>query len=78
MPRRRVNPNETPEQRFTRVAEARTNAALERIRLLGNLADKRRYNYAPENVDKMFAAINKQVRDVRAKFGSKGRGKFKL
>ncbi|MFH1382909.1 MAG: hypothetical protein ABIH70_08475 [Chloroflexota bacterium] len=78
MPRRRVNPNETAEQRFKRVAEARTNSALERIRLLGNLADKRRYNYEPEDVAKMFGAINKQVRDVRSKFGSRARRKFRL
>ena len=78
MPRKRVNANETPEQRFKRVAEARTNVAIERIRLLGNLADQRRYGYTLQEIDKMFTAINKQLKETRAKFGSRRRERFKL
>ncbi|MDD5038451.1 MAG: hypothetical protein PHN78_03955 [Dehalococcoidales bacterium] len=78
MPRKRVNPDETPEQRFKRVAEARTNAALERIRLLGNLADRRRYGYTQPEVDRMFVVLSRQMRAVKAKFESKARERFKL
>lgn len=75
---RRVNKNETPEERFKRVAEARTNAVLNKLRILGNLANKQRYSYSEEDISKMFSAINKQIRAMRVKFDSrKGEG-FKL
>jgi len=59
---------ETPDERFRRVAEARTNALLSKLRLLGNCANRRTYKYSQEQVDKIFSEINKQIKDARAKF----------
>ncbi len=75
---KRVNNNETPEQRFKRVAEARTNAVLDKLRVLGNLSNKQIYSYTEEDIDKIFSAINKRLREVRAKFNSQKKGRFKL
>jgi len=72
------NNNETPEQRFKRIAEIRTNAVLDRIRILGNLYNRQMYSYTEEDIDKIFSAINSQIREVRAKFSSKKRDRFKL
>ena len=74
----RVNDNETPEERFRRVAEARTNAILNKIRILGNCANRQTYSYSEEDVDKIFSAINRQLREVRAKFNSRRGERFKL
>ena len=74
----RINNNETPEERFKRVAEARTNAVLNKIRILGNVSNRQLYSYTEEDVDKIFAAINKKLREVRAKFNSHKQEKFKL
>jgi len=73
-----VNNNETPEERFKRVAEARTNAVIHKLRVLGNLSNKQIYSYSEEDINKIFSAINKQLREVRAKFNSQKEKKFKL
>jgi hypothetical protein len=60
--------NETPAQQFKRVAEARTNAVLQKLRILGNCSNRRLYRYSQEDVDKIFSTINKQIKVVRSKF----------
>jgi len=75
---RRLSSNETPEERFKRVAETRTNAVLDKLRILGNLSNRQMYGYSEEDIRKIFAAINKQIKEVRAKFNSEKQKKFKL
>ena len=74
----RINNNETPEERFKRVAEARTNTVIDKLRILGNLSNRQMYNYSEEDINKIFRAINNQIKEVRAKFNSKKEEKFKL
>ena len=73
-----INDNETPEQRFKRIAEVRTNAVLDRLRILGNLSNRQMYSYSEEDVDKIFSAIIKQLKEVRVKFNSRKQERFKL
>jgi len=73
-----IGRNETPEERFKRVAMARTNAALEKIRILGNLSNRQMYHYTEKDIDKIFSALNKQIRETRLKFNSNKQEKFKL
>ncbi|MCD6452940.1 MAG: hypothetical protein J7K77_01460 [Dehalococcoidales bacterium] len=70
--------NETPEERFKRIAELRTNAVLDRLRILGNLSNRQMYSYSEEDIDKIFSAITKQIKEVRAKFNSRKGERFKL
>jgi len=42
--------SETKRQRFQRLAEKRTNDVLERLRILGNCANRGQYEYTPEEV----------------------------
>ena len=74
----RVNNNETPEERFKRIAEVRTNAVLDRLRILGNLSNRQMYSYSEEDINKIFKAIDKQIKEVRAKFNSRKGERFKL
>ena len=74
----RVNDNETPQERFKRVATARTNAIFNKLRILGNCSNRQIYSYSEEDIEKIFLAINKQLREVRAKFNSHKGEKFKL
>jgi hypothetical protein len=69
---------ETPEERFKRVAEARTTAVLDRIRLLGKCANRQIYSYSEEDVAKIFSVINKRVREAKSKFHFPNKEKFKL
>lgn len=69
---------ETRHERFKRLAEARTNAVLEKLRLLGNLSNRANYEYTEEEARKIFSVIDKQLRIVQTKF-KKPKGKdFKL
>ena len=74
----RINNSETPEERFKRIATLRTNAVLDKIRIIGNLSNRKMYSYSEEDINKIFLAINKQLREVRVKLNSKKQGKFKL
>ena len=73
-----MNKSETPEERFKRLATLRTNAVLEKLRILGNLANKQVYRYSEEDLDRVFSAINKQTREVRGKFKPGKQQGFKL
>ena len=72
------NIEESPEQRFRRLAIIRTNAVLEKLRLLGNLSNKRNYSYTDEDIEKIFSALNQQLREVRAKFKNAKTNRFQL
>ena len=73
-----MNTNETPEERFKRLAISRTNAVLDKLRILGNLSNRQLYDYSEEDVEKIFSAINKQAKEIRAKFGSSKQRSFEL
>ena len=73
-----ANKNETPEERFKRIAEVRTNAVLDRLRILSNLSNRQMYSYSEEDINIIFSVINKQLREVRVKFNSRKQEKFKL
>ncbi len=73
-----ISNNETPEERFKRVAEARTNAVMDKLRILGNLSNKQMYSYSEKDISKIFSAINRQFKEVKAKFNSEKQKKFKL
>jgi hypothetical protein len=70
--------NEAREQHFKRLAISRTNAVLDKLRILGNLSNKQLYNYSEEDIDKIFSAINKEIKTVRAKFEVTNQRKFTL
>lgn len=63
---------------FARLAEQRTNAVLDRIRLLGNLSNPYAYNYSEEDVRLMFMAIDRELKSARAKFQNHQKPQFKL
>ena len=58
---------ETKEQRFQRLATKRTQAALQKVRLLGNLTGSS-YAYTPEQTAQIIGALRAAVDTVEAKF----------
>ena len=72
------NKNETPEQRFKRLATHRTNEVLKKLRVLGHCANLQNYAYSEEQVNKIFSTIEKQVKQIKAKFYFPKERKFKL
>lgn len=69
---------ESKQEAFTRLAEARTNAVMEKLRVLGNCANPYAYEYTDEDIRKIFAAIEREVRATKAKFGAGTRPEFRL
>ena len=61
---------ETKRERFVRLAENRTNKIIDMIRLLGNLANKNNYEYTDEDVQKIFLAVEKELKAAKSKYYS--------
>ena len=68
---------ETRKDRFTRLASRRTNEIIERIRILGNCSNKSTYEYTEEEVNKIFRAIDREIKASKGKFSS-SKKKFTL
>lgn len=72
---------ETKREKFVRLAEARTNKIIDMLQLLGNCSNSNTYEYTQKDVDKIFGAIEKEVKEAKAQFSKKGSKKeshFKL
>lgn len=70
--------NESRNEKFKRLATQRTNAVLEKLRLLGNLSSRGNYEYSEEEINKIFSAIDFQVRSVKSLFTKGSKKEFKL
>lgn len=64
--------------RFKRLAEQRTNAILRKIKILGNCSNRSAYEYTEEEISKIFATIEKMVKETKSKFHFPMRNQFKL
>jgi len=69
---------ESKREAFKRLAEKRTNAALERIRVIGNLSNPYAYEYSDDDIRLIFAALDQEMKTTRLKFQSARRREFKL
>ena len=59
---------ETKREKFVRLAEARTNKIIDMLQLLGNCSNSSAYEYTQQDVDKIFVAIETEVREAKKKF----------
>jgi len=60
--------NETSRERFLRLASQRTQAVMDKCRILGNCANPYMYEYSEEDVKKIFKTIEEQLKTTRQKF----------
>lgn len=68
-----MSKTETKHEKFVRLVEARTNKAAEMIRLIGNCSNRGSYDYSEEDVKKIFAFLERELKNARAKYsGSDG------
>jgi hypothetical protein len=78
-PASRKPKGETKRDRFKRLAAARTSAVLRKLKVLGNCANSAGYEYTPEEVRRIFGAIESKVKEIRAKFSDSAIGdEFRL
>jgi hypothetical protein len=67
--------------RFVALAEARTEKALNAIRLLGNLSNKSNYDYTDADVAQIIRALETELKTLKARFADASAGRqssFKL
>jgi len=71
---------ESKSERFKRVATRRTNAILKQLDVLGHCANRSAYDYTDEEVNKIFAEIDKAMKLVKMRFqlNDRKKKKFKL
>lgn len=72
---------ETRRDKFVRLANSRVNKAIKAIQLIGNLSNRSNYDYSQEDVDKIFSALNSEIKACRKRFDTPSRGnddEFKL
>ncbi len=64
--------------RFERLAERRVTEVLKKMRLIGNLSNKRNYSYTEEQVRQIVEALETELRQLKGKFrqetSSQGQG----
>ena len=58
-------------EKFVRLAESRTQKAVDAIQLIGNLSNPTNYSYTEKDVDQIFKALNDALKDARSRFKAK-------
>ncbi len=59
---------ETKRDRFKRLGAYRTNEVLKRLKVLGNCSNRSAYDYTEEEVTKIFAEIDRKLKEVKSQF----------
>lgn len=70
-------------EKFEKIAERRVTEAVKKLRLIGNLANKRNYSYTEKHVKQIISALEGEMKDLRNKFQNDSTGgqiefKFKI
>jgi hypothetical protein len=64
----KMGTQETKREKFVRIVEARTNKIIDMIQLLGNCSNASAYEYTSGDIDKIFSAIENELKEARKKF----------
>jgi len=62
---------ESKEEKFKRIAEARTNKILEQIAILRNCANTQIYSYNELQINKIFKALDEELRLTKMTFSQR-------
>ena len=60
--------NKAKNDKFIRLAENRVNKVIEGLRLISNLSNRSNYSYSSQEVNKIFEAIDTDVKVMKIKF----------
>jgi hypothetical protein len=60
--------SETDREKFVRLATARVNKAIKSIQIIGNLSNKSNYSYENSDIEKIFRALNAEIKACRQRF----------
>lgn len=54
--------------KFERLAEKRVTETIKKMRLIGNLANKRNYSYNDEHIKQIIDILESELRSLKARF----------
>ena len=57
-----------PRERFVSLANSRVTAAIRQIRLVGNLANKKNYQYDADEAAKIVRVLQRELDELKSKF----------
>jgi len=57
-----------PRERFVSLANSRVTVAINQIRLVGNLSNRKNYEYTAEDVAKITRTLQRELDELKAKF----------
>jgi len=60
----------SPSEKFKKLAEKRVNSVIKTLKLIGNLSNKSNYKYTDKDVQKIFSAITKELKICKARFSA--------
>ena len=66
-------PRKTRRERFLEIAQRRTKQLMRDLRLLGNCGNRSAYEYTDAEVEKIFAAIQRELDLARSRFRTEER-----
>ena len=55
-------------EKFEKIAERRVTEAIKKLKLIGNLANKRNYSYTEKHVKQIISVLESEMKDLRNKF----------
>lgn len=61
--------------KFLKLANKRVTSALDKIRLIANLSDKRYYEYSDNDSKKIISALTQELQSLKRKFHDKKKDK---
>ncbi|MBT9488614.1 MAG: hypothetical protein IV093_13985 [Rubrivivax sp.] len=70
---RGTTPTRDPRERFVSLANSRVTSAIHQIRLIGNLSNKKNYEYGPEDAAKITRVLQRELDELKAKFKGEDR-----
>lgn len=70
--------SESKNERFRRLAVSRGNRLIREISLLGNLANRKNYSYTEDEVERLFAPIEQELRETRKLFNPESESASKV
>jgi len=67
-PEASIKQKRDPRGRFVELANKRVNATILQIRLVGNLSNKKNYEYTSEEARKIIKALQRELDDLKTRF----------
>ena len=55
-------------EKFVELANKRVTSAIDKLRLIGNLSDKRYYEFNDKDTKQIFGALSKELNSIKTKF----------